>query len=270
VEPKPLPPDIVQQIEAAKKAKADDQRKQQARLLQRIYEQRAILADRWEISKQKLQQLQTAMSEAETDLARCETEGAAIRQNSAVLQRQIRDVDATLMFEKDASQRARLQALLISGNAAYTQAQAKYQSLDAAARQVRLNYARLQPQAQVASVEVANLYQQGEQLRTEWLKTTDAFGKLVSGDYAAAVVEFAEWIILEPDNAVPYVARGLAHHFGGNPALAVPDFQQASRLDPNLTARMIREFQDFVNGVQPNQKQGKQKPQPKPPVRRRK
>jgi len=251
--PREIPEDLLKQIEAAKQARAEVRRKEQARVLQRIYEQRAILTDRWEIARGKLQQIQSAMSAAETDLARCEEEGTQLRQNAVVLQRQIKEVEETLLFEKDSSRRAQLQALLTSGTAAYAQGQARYLALDAAAAQARLNYGRLQPQEQAATADVNQLYQQADRLRTEWLNATEAFGKLVNGDYAAAVVDFSEWIVLEPTSAIPYAARGLAHHYGGRPDLARVDFQQASKIDPALTARMIRDFQDFLNGVQPQQ-----------------
>ncbi len=248
---------IAEQEAADKLKAADDKRKQQARLLQRIYEQRAILTAQWETAKQKLQHVQNAMSAAETDLARCEAEGAALRQNATILQRQIKDVQDTLIFEKDPSRRAQLQGLLTAGTTAYAQGQARYQSLDAAAGQAKLNYARLQPQAQALSTEVIRLYQQAVQVRLEWLNATDAFGKLVNGDYAAAVTDFSEWIILEPNSAVPFVARGLAHHYAGNAQLAKADFQQAGRLDPNA-GKMIQELNTLVTGQPPapNKKPG--------------
>jgi Flp pilus assembly protein TadD len=102
---------------------------------------------------------------------------------------------------------------------------------------------KLQAEANGMRADVERLYAQADQLRTEWLSATDAFGKLVRGNYEAAVAVFSEWIVLEADNPVPYVARGLAYQNAGKTALAAADFQKASSLDPKTTAKMLREIQ---------------------------
>jgi len=53
------------------------------------------------------------------------------------------------------------------------------------------------------------------------------------GNYYLAISNFSEAIRLDPNNAIAYNNRGIAHQKQGNYPLAMQDYEQALRLDPN-------------------------------------
>ena len=241
---RPGPPDM--------NAPAANKQREQLSLLFRIYDQCSTLTARWELARTKLQKLQVAYSSAHASLVKVEMDGAKLRQTGASLEQQAATIRDRLSFERDPGVRLQLQSLLNNAVQSYGTCQARYQWLDSEADRLRLHGSKLQEEVNSTNSDVERLFEQSNQLRSEWLTATNAFGKLIQGDYPAAVAAFSEWIVLEADNPMPYVARGLAHRKSGRTDLAAADFQKASRLDPKTTAKMIREFEALQNGKQQN------------------
>jgi tetratricopeptide (TPR) repeat protein len=221
-----------------------DKQRAQAALLHRIYEQRAILISRWELARTKYQNIDLGYSNACANLVRVENEGATLRQAAASLQQQAGTIRTRMDFERDPNLRTQLQGMLNNTSQSYAACQLRYAALDAEAGRLRVYGNRLGLEVEAMKQDVSQLFDQAEQLRSQWLAATDAYGKLARGEDTTAVAAFSEWIVLEPDNARPYFMRGLVHWNADRKALADADFKQAARLDPGTTAKMIRDIQN--------------------------
>ena len=56
-----------------------------------------------------------------------------------------------------------------------------------------------------------------------------------TGEYDLAIANFTRVIDLDPENAVAYNSRGIAHDTTGEYDLALADYTEALRLDPDYT-----------------------------------
>ena len=94
----------------------------------------------------------------------------------------------------------------------------------------------LEPQIRQQQAEIKRLYAEADQLREQWLKSTDLFGKLRRGEHEAAIGVLTEWTVLHASDPFPFIARGFAYLNTGQYELAAADFLRASQLeDPNMT-----------------------------------
>ena len=219
------------------------QARQQIESLQRIYQQRSALLDQWEASRAELRQLAADLTAVDASLTAMTTEARGLQQQGVRLQTQAGLVQQQLANESDSKRITDLQNTLARLNQTYAACQRRYVELDREATLANGQRTRIVAQVATTQATVNRLQGEADQLRGEWLKVTDAFGQLTRGDYERAVTVFSEWIVLERNNPLPYVARGLAHRHAGREPLALADFRRASQISPKATAKLIRELQ---------------------------
>jgi tetratricopeptide (TPR) repeat protein len=95
---------------------------------------------------------------------------------------------------------------------------------------VETTKAGLSDQLRDAEIAAQRLYSEADQLRIEWLKLMDPFGKLARAEHETAILTFTEWVVLDGENGGAFLARGFAYRHLGDFKNALQDFQRAVEL----------------------------------------
>ena len=220
------------ELEAQHAAIIAVQRQQLAEKLALVDQERILLFHQRSEVNQKL----TSLRQEAAALA-AEYRGLAQQANSVgiaatAVNNEAANIQQRLTFESDFTARelllARLQELGVQ-DAALTRQLAL---LNAQAIQVKQNAAAVQSEINAAASELQSLYMRADQLRLEFLRILDPWGKAQLGDFEAAILALNEWIVREADHPDAYALRAFLNYWADNPEQGAADAAASLRLAP--------------------------------------
>lgn len=205
-------------------------------LLQQVLAQReTLLAQRAELEA-RFEELRASALAVQAKYARVVqlARNVAARREAAALQlaklSQMRD------SVSDPQQREDTERAMFSLAQTIQQLEAEYAQLDAEAACLQVLAAGTDLELIRCKRQLDRLYAEASQLRREFLRLLDPFGHLQTGDRDSAINAFTAWILLDAQNAMAYIARGLAHVQFAEYQAALADFDRAVTLGGNAPA----------------------------------
>lgn len=220
------------QSEALQSAIAAEQRLQLAEQLALVDQERILLFKQRDEVNQKLASLRQQAATLATEYRVLAQKANSVGIAATAVGTEAANIQQRLMFETDTATRgllfARLQELGVQ-DAALTRELAL---LNAQAEQVKQAAAVTQAAIAATTYELQSLYVRADQLRLEFLRVLDPWGKSQTGNYDAAIQALNEWIVREADHPDAYAIRAFLNFWADHPDLATSDAATALRLSP--------------------------------------
>jgi len=220
------------EIEAELAAIIATQRQQLADKLALVDQERILLFQQRSELNQKL----TGLKQQASALA-AEYRGLAQQANSVgvaatAVGNEAATIQQRLAFETDFGTRELLLARLQELSAQDAALTRQLALLNAQASQVQQAAAAVQSEVAAVTSELQSLYIRADQLRLEFLRILDPWGKAQLGDFEAAILALNEWIVREADHPDAYALRSFLNYWAGNREQGAADAATALRLAP--------------------------------------
>lgn len=222
--------------------------------LEEIAIKRDTLIQRRILLVDEVTSLNSLSADYQADLAQYQTDAGQIRRQMAALETQATQTQQQSQSNFiTADQRVGLQQQYQRLSAEHSAASQALQKVTAAAAPISTKLKGVTQKLAARKKEADDLQHQANTLRDEWLEVTDPFGKLDSGDAAAALAVFDEWIELDREFVAAYIARGLAYYSLEHFQNAIEDFETALQLIPNYPPAMAGKALALSVGVSQTQ-----------------
>ncbi len=201
--------------------------------LQRIYEQRLVIFNNWESTRNRALQIDGQLKAAQVVYARAEAAATAAKKNGVAIRRQVQRLENDLLYTRDpaAAERIRVRIQLLETE--YRSYESKFRQAEAERNEAYEVGRDLQTKLQVENGEMERLRREADQLETEWLTLMDPWGNLSRGAHERVVDVASQWIVLHEKNPLPYLVRADAYANLGRFNQAVNDLNKAVSLSPN-------------------------------------
>jgi tetratricopeptide (TPR) repeat protein len=205
-------------------ADEDPAAEEKSRALMQVYQKRRDLMEEKAKVDDKLEGLRAEHLKARAAMSVIQTQGKQAEDAIAGINMQA--AQATSQLERDnlAAQHA-----IVSGQLA---------TLTTLANRQATIIKGLDGEVRVGNAQSTRLWNAATQLRSEWLRLTDPFGKWAKGENERTVVILTEWIVLDSECPLAYCARGFASTQLGNNRDAIADFEKALKLDKQFPLAM--------------------------------
>lgn len=198
--------------------------------LQAIQDQRFVLLQRRENLSQQVVPIQNQLKVLNGQLSALTLECRRIETNLAQLQQANNQLDQQRPAAIATGQVALLDATIQQNIADGRALEVRHNALSSQLSGVAETISGLNAQLRDAEIAVRQVYAEADQLRIEWLRLMDPFGRFAQAEHEAAILIFTEWIILDGQNSGAFLARGFAYWQLQEFDKALADFDRAVQL----------------------------------------